>query len=159
SAVLQEDEDGAWVVLVTAGHVYADEGSYPVSINVTLYDGNSQHPLTLSSHFDAGVADADLQPLQASLTAVANETTGTVTVATFFDENPLGGAADFTEVAVSWGDGSPVGSGQVVELADGTFAVQAGHTYTAAGNYPLGVLLKDVGGSFVDISGTAQVRS
>src|SRR5205085_201911 len=128
------------------------EGSYPVSINVTLYDGNSQHPLTLSSHFDAGVADADLQPLQASLTAVANETTGTVTVATSCDADPLVGAADFTEVAVSGGDGSPVGSGQVVELADGTFAVQAGHTYTAAGNYPLCFFIKAAPADFYTLS-------
>jgi RHS repeat-associated protein len=144
---------------VSADHVYADNGVYPVTLTVT---DNSQDSATAST--TATVTNV-APTLQASLgfEAVLVDSRYHVGVAISgqftdpgFDQPAAGTQEQFT-VQVDWGDGatSAADSWAVIQgspgvLTTGTFT--ASHTYTAGGTYDVTVTVCDDDGGCVSES-------
>jgi hypothetical protein len=78
------------------------------------------------------------------------------TVASFSDADAGGTASQFTAIT-SWGDGTY--SVSTVALAGSVFNITDAHTYTALGNYTVVVDVWDVGGSTLEMTGSATVTS
>ena len=140
--------DGSFIV--TGGHTYAEEGSYPLGVAIT--DTADAEILPLSG--TVAVADAPLTATGADVVATEGASTGQVTVASFTDANPDATAADFT-ATINWGDGTS-SAGSVAVAGDG-FSVDGAHTYAEEGQYTVGVSIDDKGGSTAGTSGTAMV--
>jgi hypothetical protein len=139
----------AGVFSVSALHVYAEEGSYAITVTIMDVGGAST---TVTS--TATVSDA---PLIAGTPGAISSTEGSAfsgTVGTFVDSNPFGAASDFSAM-VTWGDGSL--STGTVTAAVGGFEVSGGHTYSDEGTYALTITVTDVGGSTLVLSSTATV--
>lgn len=79
-------------------------------------------------------------------------------VATFSDDNPSAGPADFT-ATVDWGDGSPTSSGSIF-FNSGAFVVVAQHTYADEGSFTATVTIADVspGTGTATVSDSATVQ-
>jgi PKD repeat protein len=131
-----------------AGHTYAEEGSFTLSVQVRDDGGASA-----SAARGLTVADAGLTSLGISnLHATEAQGTGTFTVATFVDRNAGAPATDFT-ATIGWGDGSTTtlsgAAGNIVALGGGKFALLASHTYAEEGNYTVAVKVRDDGGATI----------
>lgn len=141
--------------VVTGGHTYGEEGTYPLAVNVT--DSSTQ--LTGTGRDAVSVADAPLTSQGSDTHAVEGSSTS-VTVATFSDQNPIGDVADFTagsgSTTIAWGDGS-TSSGSVTQTGPGTFSVSGTHTFTEEGNYPVAVTVTDTGGQTTTATSSAIV--
>ena len=105
------------------------------------------------------VADAPLTDVTspANYSVTAGRSTDSLALATFTDGNPLASAGDFTPV-VTWGGaviGTPDVSVQLVGLAASasTWTIFGSAIYAANGSYPVGVTVRDDGGSAVTSSG------
>ena len=68
-----------------------------------------------------------------TITASEGQGNGPITVATFTDTTPNAQSTDYTATII-WGDGN-TSSGNIIALDNGTFEVQAPHTYEEAGSY------------------------
>jgi uncharacterized delta-60 repeat protein len=128
---------------VTGSYTYADEGSYPVTVDVTD-DGGST--LTGIGKTTVSVSDVALTDTSASASASATEgaSTGVLTVATFTDGNSGDNHADFT-ATIHWGDGSS--STGTVSYSAGSYSVTGSYTYADEGSYAVTVDVTDDGGS------------
>ena len=136
---------------VQASHTYVDEGTYAVTVTVADSGG-----ATTSATGQAHVADA---PLTAGTLTVGDGVAGVTPAAltfAFSDANPVAPASDFT-ATIDWGD-STTSTGTVVPSSGG-FAVQASHTYTHSGSFPVTVTVADTGGSTTSATGHATVAS
>ncbi len=81
----------------------------------------------------------------------------TTVVGTFTDSNTAAPVTDFVAM-IDWGDGSPNSVGNVVATATpGVFDVEGGHIYATPGVYTTSIVVKDVGGSSVIVTGSATV--
>lgn len=133
--------NGAFTVV--GGHTYSDEGSYTITVDVTVPGGKTDVVTTT-----ANVADATLSATGAPARASTPTVSGTL--ATFTDANAGATAADFTSgggsVSIAWGDGT-TSSGAVTQTAPGTFAVSGSHTYGVLGPQSITVTILDDGGS------------
>jgi YD repeat-containing protein len=142
-------------LLVTATHVYASSGSFTVTASATNPNTGNNSTGTLS----LTVADAILNAIPQSVSAVAGSSTGTVTVGQFEDANP---SATITPLSatINWGDGSGTTTGTVVATSTpGLFSVQGSHTYSTAANDTITVSVSDTGGKSVTITSSAKVSS
>lgn len=116
--------------LVDGTHTFKQEGSFTVRV-VTTDDGG----MRVSSSASVVVGDPALSGATAvPVRAVEGTNTGLITLATFVDPDPNSTPHDWS-VAITWGDGSPVGIGRI-ELISGDpvtggniFAVVGSHTY------------------------------
>ena len=128
---------------VVGGHSYADEGSYTITVGVTVPGGQSDEVTTTATVGDATLSATGV-PVPASTQTVSG------TLATFTDANPNATTADFTSgggsVSIAWGDGV-TSSGSVAQSGPGTFTVSGSHTYTAFGPESITVKVIDEGGS------------
>jgi hypothetical protein len=137
--------------MVNGDHIYGEEGSFTVSVNITDKGGSTASPSSTAT-----VADAALTPTGTVITKTAFSDN---TVATFTDGNPAASTSDFT-ATINWGDGTPSTSGTITQPGGtGTiFQVQGGsHTYPA-GTYlfPVTVNILDKGGSSTVANSTAS---
>src|SRR4029077_14026195 len=98
SATVGSPSGGSFPVS-SAGHTYAEEGTYVVT--VTIDDaGGSSTTTTLS----ATVADAALHATAApTIQATEGAATGTLSLASLIDDDPGGTTGDYT-ATVNWGD-------------------------------------------------------
>jgi ELWxxDGT repeat protein len=126
-------------LVVSGSHIYAEEGNYTVNVSVAKGGGLPNMITTTMKVGDAPVW-AGREFLR---TTEGKAFTGTV--ATITDGTAQGKAGDFT-ATIQWGDGQ-TSAGTVAMTAPGKFAVQGGHTYSAAGTYTVTVTTADVGGS------------
>jgi len=136
---------GAYRVDATAGHTYADDGRYNITVSVTHDDVTT--PVTGTGA--ALVADPQITNLAYTAPTTGNEGTDVgataQAVATFTDPAGYGQetAADFT-ATVNWGDGSQ--SAGVVTQAGGAgqydVTVASDHAYSEEGNYTLSVTVQ-----------------
>jgi hypothetical protein len=138
---------GSYVVLGT--HVYAEEGTYKVTVSIADTGG-----ATAAATERAAVADAALTPAGKTLSATeGNAFSGTV--ATFRDAYAAAPVGDFT-ATITWGD-SHTSSGTVVSNGNGQFSVLGSHTYAEKHSYAVSVKIADVGGSTTTASSTVAV--
>ncbi len=148
--------EGTGPFALLAGHTYAEEGSYALSVAI-LDDGGAP----VSGTRTIAVADAALTHLVLPIPPpTEGKGTGFVTVATFHDYNLSAPAGDFA-ATITWGDGSITKTGRlgarIVAQGNGNFAVLAGHTYAEEGTYTLLVQVLDDGGAGIKASRPLRV--
>jgi hypothetical protein len=141
---------GAGSFAVAGGHVYAEEGIYPVSVVI----GIAQVPESSSrAGTTASVADA---PLAASGSAISSGLQFSGQLASFSDADPGAVASDFS-ARVEWGDGtSSAGS---VSSGGAGFAVSAGHNYAQGGTFAVTIRIADAGGASALAQGSITIPS
>jgi uncharacterized repeat protein (TIGR01451 family) len=151
-----QNADGSFGVV--AGHTYAEEGSgLTFSVQVADAGGSSASQSATLNVADAALAITQLAPPRAT----EGVGTGSLTVATFTDANPSPDINDFT-ATVSWGDGLSdtltAANGGIVQNADGSFSLLAGHTYAEeATGLTFAVQVTDAGGASASDSATISV--
>jgi hypothetical protein len=134
---------------IVTDHIYAEEGTYSISIQLASTFGP-----TAAASGTVTVADAPLTVTQVNTPLVAlteGQSTGTFTVATFGDSNLNAPVSDFTAV-VTWGDGTTstvTSAGGGITGSAGSYAVLASHTYAdeVTSATVLSVQVLDVGGA------------
>jgi hypothetical protein len=132
-------------------HIYADEGSYTLTVSVTDAD---QAALTVNSSATAVIADAPLTAVPSPAISSVEGASFTKRVASFTDANPTASVADFT-ATINWGDGkSSLG---IVSQPGGpgtAFIVTGTHTYaedtTLTAPYSVTTVITDDGGATTD---------
>jgi len=124
---------------VTGSHVYAEEGSYTITVSVSDIDTALFNTTTATS--TAVIADA---PLTAVGRDANNLNPFSGTLASFSDGNPKATLSDYT-TSIYWGDQSS--SSGAVTANGSAFDVSASHMYASLGPYTLIVQICDVGGS------------
>jgi hypothetical protein len=144
---------------VSAGHTYAEGGSYTVT--VTPSPSSWAAPVSGT----ATVADA---PLTATFDATALAAVGSsftipnTQLATVVDANPDapscggGGACDIS-ATINWGDGSSSAGTVTPVSGGGGLAVDGSHTYSGPGEYTITVNAHDVHGASAVATGTYTV--
>jgi hypothetical protein len=139
-------------VTVNGVHLYAEEGSYPIT---TTFSQGSLFSVIVGS--TASVADAQLTNVQgASLTGTEGLSTGTVLVASFTDPAGSEPLSEYT-ASINWADGTASTTGTVVDLGGGHFQVTGTHTYTDERTYSIAVTLQHNSLPAVIASGTAVI--
>jgi PKD repeat protein len=152
------------VYSVTGSYIYAEEGRYRVTVDVTDKGGSS---LTGIGKTIVQVADAALSSTAANLTppaVVEGQPLSKATVFHFTDADPAGTAGDYTAV-VTLGDGNqvtltatPGPNGQIVANPGGGFDVQLSYTYAGLlSNQTFSVSVSDAGGASTAQSATFNV--
>jgi hypothetical protein len=150
SVSIVQNADGSFSVL--ADHVYAQAGSYGITVSIRDTAGNG----TLAV-LTATVNDAALSASAGSFSATEGLDPGSQVLATFTDANPNASVGDFIP-CVTWGDTSPdAGPISIIQNADGSFSVVADHLYAEAGAYNVTVTVTDIAGSTVSATLTATV--
>ncbi len=145
----------------------AEAGPYVVTLTATDRELSTSPPATLK----ITASDAPLHATPGpKITQDATGgplmewgSTGTVTLATFTDDNASAPPTDYT-ATIDWGDGTPATTGT---WADGTivpgavqngpvvsYSVQASHVYSKEGTYAIGVTIADVDGASVSLPGS-----
>jgi hypothetical protein len=132
--------------MVTGGHTYADEGSFPLGVTITDRANNTSLPLSGT----VAAAEGDVLNMN-SLTFKANAGQAfSGRVATFTDRDTHNGASDFS-ATIDWGDG--ITSAGVITDTRGAISVSGTHTYTSSGQDAVTVTLMD------DAPGTATATA
>jgi hypothetical protein len=130
---------------VTGSHVYAEEGTYAVTVAVSDVGG-----ATATVNSSAGVTDAAIALTGAPWFNEHHRTNFTATVATLTDADPGGITTDFTG-QINWGDGTtsacPSTACSVTVRTSGGFAVTGSHNYQHNNTYTVTITLADGGGS------------
>jgi hypothetical protein len=135
------------VFTVTGSHLYAEEGSY--SITITLHHDTATDATATTS---VTITDPPVVGTGLSLTAVEATQTNQ-TVATFTDP---GGAETLSHYSASidWGDNSATTTG-TISVTGGVFSVSGSHLYTEEGAYSIIITLHH--DSAADASATTSV--
>jgi hypothetical protein len=141
--------------LPAQSHTYADNGSYTVAVKVTDKDSGESDPgrfnVTANNIPPSNVSAA---PSPASI----NENESTTVTGSFADPGTL----DPHTVVITWGDGSPNTS---LNLLAGTLTFSATHQYLdnpsgqPTGSFSIGVTVTDKDGGSGTGSATVQVRN
>ena len=137
--------NGSGGFVVNGSHVYAEEGSYAVT--VTVSDAGGANATTTSS---ATVTDAAIALTGAPRFNEHHKTNFTAVVATLTDADPGGVATDYTG-QINWGDGTtstcPSTSCSITIRTSGGFTVSGSHNYEHNNTYTVTITLTDAGGS------------
>jgi uncharacterized delta-60 repeat protein len=143
---------------IGASHLYAEDGSYPITIVVNDAAG--------STATIGGTATVNDAAMTAGTVSATTGTEGVVTntlTATFTDANTGSPISDFSGT-INWGDGTP-SNPDVTTFASsnvtggaGSYAIGAAHLYPEDGSYPITIVVKDAGNNTVTIGGTATVK-
>ena len=121
-------------------HLYAEEGAYPITLQVITLGGARQHAATSVSVADAPIVGLPAQPLA----LVAGQTLSGVIGS--FREYAGAPLSDFT-ATIDWGDGSPKVNAPIGQAADGSFTVSGTHLISTPGTPQATIRVSDVGGS------------
>jgi hypothetical protein len=128
---------------VTGNTTYAEEGSYPVTVDVADTGGSK---LTGVGKTTVTIADAALTDTSSTGSASGTEGSviGSTVVATFTDANSGNNSADLT-ATIHWGNGNS--SAGTISYSGGTYTVSGSTTYAEEGSYSVTVDVADDGGS------------
>ncbi|HEX5446523.1 MAG TPA: DUF4214 domain-containing protein, partial [Pirellulales bacterium] len=132
--------------LVNGGHVYADEGTYQVTVIATETDAAATATATLTANITEGDVLVGAATVNATEGIAFNGA-----VATFTDTGYPGNTAGDFSAVIDWGDGTTTAG--TVGGSAGAFTVTGQHLYNSEGNYPLSVTLSD------DAPGTATATA
>jgi phosphatidylethanolamine-binding protein (PEBP) family uncharacterized protein len=135
---------------VTGSHLYAEEGTFHVTVTVTGNGGSAT-----TGHGDATVADALLSAGTLTIGNGVEGATASPLSFGFTDANPNGAAADFAGT-INWGDGH-ISAGTIAAASGGGFTFSATHLYGEEGTYTVTVAVSDDGGSTTSAGGTVQI--
>ena len=146
---------------ITAAYTYTEEGTYAYTVTVTD-DGGAETVVSGS----AIIADAALtpgSPITQDVSTGVPIPSSTV-LGEFTDANPTAPISDFTAV-IDWGNGSPNSIGTITQPGgvgtpfDVTYVGPANgpNEYPTFGSYGISIVVEDVGGSRVTLTGTADV--
>jgi PKD repeat protein len=146
---------------VQGTHTYLEE-NLPIgtvyTVTVTVSHNGLPAATILSS---ASIVDAPLTGVALPIYGAVEGAQYKGAVAFFTDADPNGNVADYT-ATINWGDGTS-STGSIV-ASGGGFLVKAtdpisglGHVYAEEGTYTFNVVIQDVGGSEVQVFGTAIV--
>jgi len=135
---------------VSASHTYAEEGSYPITVQIADVGGSAA-----SARDTANIADAMLAS-SGTTSSVRRRVTFTHSVASFSDLDPNGVASDYHAV-IDWGDGT-TSAGTIVAVGTGGFEVVGTHSYARRGTMTVTVTITDAGGSVSVAHTTITVR-
>lgn len=147
---------------VSGSHVYADNGSYTVTVTIT-----DRYGLSGTRTSTATIANVAPSATPAAAQTVAAGQAMSLTLANFSDPGftfaPAGTLETFA-VSVNWGDGSAVQSvaPNVTNGSAGTAttgSVPGSHTYAAAGSYTVAVTITDDDGGTVTVNVPVTVTS
>jgi hypothetical protein len=126
---------------VSGTHMYAEEGSYNVTVTIIDVD-NSKNSATVTS--TANVSDAPLVS-KCATTPVSTQTYNGPT-AIFTDQSSTGTLSDFS-ATISWGDSSSSPGTITGGPGNAPYTVSGTHTYASTGTFSITTTIKDVGGS------------
>ena len=122
---------------VSPVHIYADNGSYTVTLIVTDGVGVASQP----SQTTASISNS--APILGALSGPADPAPGTsLTVSANFSD---AGTLDTHNASFDWGDGS--NSAGTISEANGSGSTSASHTYATAGQYTVTLALADNDGA------------
>jgi hypothetical protein len=141
---------------VTGSNTYWAAGSFPLS--VTILNAGVTAALVNEA---VPVGDAPLTAVGLNLKPTQGVALTNAVVARFSDANARGAPPDYT-ATIDWGDGSATEAGpdSGTVLADGSgFVVVGNHTYAQSGSYVVSISIADAGGSYADVTGTANVAA
>jgi hypothetical protein len=134
---------------VSAGHLYAEEGTVQLSVAVTGTDGNAGNGSNSIAVADAAITVTSqfrIEPPGVSFT---------VSVSRFTDGDVFGSLVDYT-AQIDWGDGS-VSIGVIQQNSPPVFDVVGSHTYAGSGTYNVPVSVRDTGGATATATSTLLV--
>ena len=180
---ITQDASDPSVYYVTGTHTFLEHGTYSVT-SKAFFSGGTVSSLiggiTVSVTFPASIATTPLAAATATvvdaklngttgnqITGVEGNSTGTVLLGSFTDDDPAATVADFTSGAgstvINWGDGSApqtltAANYAVFGTPNGvTFTISAAHTYSEEGTYPYTITVTDTGGPVTLVSGAAII--
>ena len=114
-----------------AGHTYAEEGTYLVTVSIADAGGSS---IDDDAQRQRGRRGAACRRRHRPSRLTDSMATGTVALASLTDDDPGGTTSDYT-ATVNWGDGTTT-SATVGSPSGSSFPVSsAGHTYADEGTY------------------------
>jgi hypothetical protein len=155
---------------ITGSHIYAEEGTFAITINVTDDGGSTTVISDTAIIADAALVAPAQSPISTTEAAlfpvpVFAPPVFSGAVATFTDLNPAAPATDFT-ATIDWGDGTSPTAGLITEsgpVGSEVFTVSGSHTYAnspsngGTGNETISVIVVDDGGSRLTITNIAHV--
>lgn len=156
--VSSSGSDSTWNVVAT-GTKYAEAGNYTVTVTVNDNDGSS----VTTSNTTFSVDDALLTDTTTAnpLNAVEGNSTGSVVLATFTDNNEFATPSDFATSTVDFGGTVTTSTFSVQLVSSGagisTWNVVGNATYAEAGTYDVTVTVNDVDGSTITSTGFTTV--
>lgn len=109
--------------------------------------------------YDATISDLSISPVPVGTAVPVSTETGTSfngPVATFTDAASGLTPSDFT-ASVDWGDGSALDNSTTITESDGTFTVDASHTYATAGSFTATVSITDENAVTTTVSSPVEV--
>ena len=143
--------DSGGTFTVPGTHVYAEEGTYTVTVSIADAGGAATTVLPVVKIADATLS-ATLSPIAATEGATFNNI-----VATFTDANPGALNTDFT-ATIDWGDSTlTTVTGSQISESGGTFSVPGNHAYVEEGTYTVAVTISDVDGEVATAGPVAVV--
>jgi len=126
---------------VSGTHMYAETGTYAVTVVITDIDTPSN---TATAHSTARVGDARLSSMCA--TPPVSTQTYTGPTATFTDQSSTGTLSDFS-ATISWGDSSSSPGTITGGPGNAPYTVSGTHTYASTGTFLITTTINDVDGS------------
>ena len=145
--------NGNGTFTVSGSHLYAEEGTDPVSIVIKDVGGR-----TTTDSGTTTVADAPLKSGASTVSGGVEGVTPATLAAIFSDANTGAPTSDFSGT-IFWGDGTSTAftSSNVTANGNGSFTVSGSHLYAEEGTYTSTVTINDVGGSAATETGTTTV--
>lgn len=140
---------------VTGSTSFASAGTYPVSILISDADGQTT-TISDSEIVTTGGSGSSTAPDSAlvatggqTFSAVAGQSTGTLTLATFTDPGGAEATTNYS-ASINWGDGSATDTSALITyLGNGIFAVTDSHTYATeninASPYTISIIVHHAG--------------
>jgi hypothetical protein len=126
---------------VSGTHMYAEQGTYAVTVVITDIDTPSN---TATAHSTARVGDAKLSSMCATPPVSTQTYTGPTAI--FTDQSSTGALSDFS-ATISWGDSSSSPGTITGGPGNAPYTVSGTHTYASTGIFLITTTIADVGGS------------
>ncbi|HZU68257.1 MAG TPA: choice-of-anchor Q domain-containing protein [Ktedonobacteraceae bacterium] len=141
---------GTGTFTVSGRHIYAEEGSYTISITVSAGKGNSVNVTSAATVSDAQLTLTHVQPRPLKNLFAALQ-------ASFTDADPHGQVGDYT-ATVNWGDGNTTQVNISKNPHGKGFVLTGVHQYTRKGTYSVILTVTDSGGSLATITVIMTVK-